>query len=89
MNISTMLDITRSAPTPHLVRSRARLLPNITLVSIIFCSLAKASLVATARDHKRSIHSRADITFRCIATIDRKKNYRMNLILDRRDCLQK
>jgi len=57
MNVSTMLDITRSAPAPHLMRGHARLLPDIFLFSLVFYNLEKASLVATTRDHNLSIQS--------------------------------
>jgi len=57
MNVSTMLDITRSAPAPHLMRGHAQLLPDIALFSLVFYNPTKASLVATTRDHNLSIHS--------------------------------
>jgi len=62
MNVSTMFDITRSEPAPHLMRGRAQLLSDIALFSFVFYNPTKASLVATARDHNLSIHSPIGVT---------------------------
>jgi len=62
MNVSTMLDITRSEPAPHLMRGRARLWSDTTLFSFVFYDPTKASLVATTRDrNESSIHSTVGI----------------------------